>query len=54
MFVWEYTNVCQQALPWRKQTMALIQMADVPAYRRRARGRCPTPRAESRPYGFDP
>ena len=26
----------------------------VPAYRRRARGRCPAPRAESRPFGIDP
>ena len=26
----------------------------VGALRRRARGRCPGPRAESRPFGFDP
>lgn len=54
MFVCEYTNVRQQALPQREQAMTLMQTANVPAYRRRARGLRPALRDESRPFGFDP
>ena len=33
---------------------SMSELGSVPAFRRRARGRCPALRAESRPFGFDP